>query len=135
MLHRLLVVAVFLALLAGPASAVLIDFGDGTGNTSPPRDDPGFANVGSRGGLSAIYLGNGWVLTANHVGAGPVVFESVVYQPVPGSAWRLRNANGKPADLLLFGIAPEPNLPALEIRSRDFGVERERADELQPLEL
>src|SRR5580704_15894094 len=53
--------------------------GDGTQNTTPPADDPGFANVGIRGSGSGIYLGNGWVLTAAHVGAGWVWFNGVEY--------------------------------------------------------
>jgi hypothetical protein len=35
---------------------------------------PALDHVGVRAGLSAIYLGNGVVLTANHVGAGDVDF-------------------------------------------------------------
>ena len=39
-----------------------------------PFPEPVLDNIGVRGGLSAIYLGNGVVLTANHVGAGDVSF-------------------------------------------------------------
>ena len=46
-------------------------------------------NLGVRGGLSAIYLGNGVVLTANHVGAGDVSFGGTVYPYLPGTAVRL----------------------------------------------
>ena len=50
-------------LLAFDASAVIIDSADGTGNTTAPIDDPGFANVGKRGSLTGIYVGYGWILT------------------------------------------------------------------------
>lgn len=51
----------------------MISSGDGSGNTTAPVDDPGFGNVGARGNATAVYLGNQWVLTANHVGTGSVV--------------------------------------------------------------
>jgi hypothetical protein len=46
------------------------------GNTSAPTGtggqptDPGWANVGVVNGSTGVYLGNGWVLTAGHVGTG-----------------------------------------------------------------
>ena len=42
-----LALAVSLLSWAGGAGAVLIATGDGTGNTTPPSSDPGFANVGA----------------------------------------------------------------------------------------
>ena len=51
---------------------MIIASGDGTGNTTAPADDPGFAHVGNRGGLTGVYLGRRWVLTANHVGEGDI---------------------------------------------------------------
>jgi hypothetical protein len=65
--------------LSHRASALVLESGGGSTNTSPPADDPGFANVGIRGSTSAVYLGNRWVLTANHVGAGDIVFAGVTY--------------------------------------------------------
>lgn len=45
---------------ASAARAVVIDSGDGTGNTAPPADDFGFENVGvTDTNLSGIYLGDG----------------------------------------------------------------------------
>ena len=46
------------ALVAGPARsarAVIIDTLTGTGNTTAPADDPGWANVGIRGIGTGIY--------------------------------------------------------------------------------
>lgn len=106
-------------LFAAPATAVLIDSGDGSGNTEPPdwpsNFQPGFEHVGTRGSLSAVYLGEGWVLTANHVGAGSVVIDGVAYPWVPGSARRVENPNGSNTDLVLFEIDPHPDLPNLPI--------------------
>jgi hypothetical protein len=43
---------------AAGAAAVIIDSGDGTGNTSAPSPDPGFANVGTRySAYGAVYIG------------------------------------------------------------------------------
>ncbi len=89
-----------------------------------PALDPGWAHVGSRGGLGAIYLGNGWVLTARHVGIGEVDFGGVTYPPVEGSMVQLE-AFGRPAakaDLVLFQIDPAPDLPVLRLRERSPSV-------------
>jgi len=115
-LASLLTLVVFLS-VAGTASGVVIDSGDGSGNTTAPATDPGWAHVGLRGGLTAVYLGNGWVITANHVGEGQVVLGGVPYDLVPGSAVRLQNLDATYADLKMFGIYPEPPLPALPIAS------------------
>src|SRR5207244_7807768 len=95
-------------------SAVLIDGIDGSADVAP-FPDPTLDCVGTRGGLSAIYVGNGVVLTANHVGAGDVAFAGTLYRYVPGSAVRLTNLDGTYADLLMFEIYPKPDLPALPI--------------------
>ena len=111
--------AILSGLAAAPAAAVLIGTGDGTGNTEPPGwpsyFQPGFEYVGTRGSLSAVYLGDGWVITANHVGAGDVVIDGVAYPWVPGSEQRLENPDGTKADLLVFEIDPHPNLPVIPI--------------------
>jgi hypothetical protein len=109
--------AVFLAL---PAHAVIIASGDGTGNPQPPVDDPGFANVGTIGNLSAVYLGNRWVLTANHVGAGEAFFEGTPYAALLETVrWLVNPDYPVPdypvPDLVLFQIAEDPGLPTLSI--------------------
>lgn len=104
--------------IAAAAPAVIIDSGSGTGNTSAPSPDPGWSNVGSCNGLTCVYLGDGWVLTANHVGAGDAYFGNVLYPWVIGSDVRLRNPDNSYADLLLFQIEPPyPPLPDLSIAS------------------
>lgn len=97
------------------AAAVIIDSGSGTGNVTAPGTDPGWGNVGiENNALSAVYLGNGWVLTANHAGPGDVWFGGVLYPWVPGAWVRLSTST----DLVLFKIAdPFPALPTLSIRA------------------
>jgi hypothetical protein len=98
-------------LLSMTAQAVMIRGGDGSGNTDAPLDDPGWANVGCRGVGSAVYLGNGWVLTAAHVGAGNVHFGGVDYAAQAGSAVRLHDPDDPEtlADLMMFRIDGTPD--------------------------
>jgi|GEM_PF-1096834 len=107
---------VFLVSLPLSADAVLISTGDGTGNTTPPSGDPGFANVGVvTNGLSGVYVRNGWVLTAGHVGEQAITLDGVLYQPIPGSGVHFQNPDGSPADLLAFKLAEQPPLADLLI--------------------
>jgi hypothetical protein len=117
-----LALAIFV-LGAAPSRAVLIATGDGTGNVTAPVDDPGFANVGTRTtGFTVLYLGYGWVLTANHVGAGDVILAGQIYEAVPNAAVRLFNQDGTSADLLLFKLAVWPEIPNLVIASQTPGI-------------
>ena len=105
-------------LLGAPvARAVLIAGPDGSINTTAPDPDPGFDHVGRIGGLSGVYLDNGWVVTASHVGAGSIVLQGVSYAPVPGSEIRLTNADAPDPDLVVFKLYEEPPLPALDLPS------------------
>ncbi len=54
---KLLLAMLALAVFAGPTQALVIDSGDGQGNTTPPPDDPGFVHVGRLGTLSVVYMG------------------------------------------------------------------------------
>ncbi len=112
-----LLTALTLALgAAEPAWSVIIASGNGSGNASAPAQDPGWGNVATHAsGLSAVYLGNGWVLTANHVGFGDVVLAGARYAAVPGSQHRLVNPDGSTADLLLYRIDAFPPLPSIPI--------------------
>lgn len=110
--------ALALLLLTTPAICALVvesDAQDAT--TRAPAPDPGWANVGLRGAMTAIYLGNGWVITAYHVGAGDVVLGGVTHHALPESAIRLGNGTGPPqADLVVFRIEPRPELESISIR-------------------
>lgn len=113
----LLVVNAMSLILCDAVSAVVINSGNGAGNTVAPADDPGFANAGLRGAGTAVYLGNRWVLTASHVGAGPVTFGDKTYQNVVDETHRLTNPPGLSefADLVLMRLQEEPDLPALRL--------------------
>jgi len=115
------IVALSLCATATLAGAVIIDSGDGGGNLDPPAGFPYWKNVDQRfGGTSVIYLGRGWVLTARHVGAGIVVFDSQRYSPDPATLTLFGDPN-RPADLLLFRLSshePWPELPMLDIATR-----------------
>ena len=111
--------AVFLRPTA--AQAVIINTLSGTGNTSAPIDDPGWANVGLRGIGTGVYLGDRWVLTAAHVGPGSIVLSGTTYAAETGSTLVLNNsfdpARTEPADLILYRLTADPGLPSLSIAS------------------
>ena len=90
--------------------AVVIRGGDGSGNISAPVDDPGWANVGKRGVGSAVYLGDGWCLTAAHVGAGSTDFGGTSYDYVTGSGVRLHEPGDESSlvDLYLYRLTTIP---------------------------
>jgi len=114
-----LVIVLATLLGAGAAQAVLIASGDGTGNLSAPADDPGFHHVGIRlpGNLSAVYLRNGWVITAAHAGAGTVRLDGVDYAAVAGSARNLVHSGPVAPDLILFRLVDETGLAPLPLRA------------------
>lgn len=119
------------ALTAQSASALIIAGGAGTttptANTvapAPAAEDPGWDNVGfAAGGGTGVYLGDGWVITANHVGAqnftvGITIGSGTTYNVVPGSAVQLYDpANPSHfSDLLMYKIA-DPGLTGLTVAS------------------
>jgi hypothetical protein len=113
--RALVAMAVWLT-VAAPAAAVVVS--TTTANTSAPSaDDPGWNNVGDNG----VYLGNRWVLTAAHVGAGNIRFGFQTYSPLAGSEVRLHNPAGSGltefTDLLLYRLTADPGLPSLTISS------------------
>jgi hypothetical protein len=106
----------FAAVAATPARSVLLGDGDGAGNLDLAVVSV-TKHVGAINGATGTYLGDGWVLTANHVGPGdielPGLGQTLTY--FSGSAIRLDTSPGQPADLLMFRIYPIPDLPRLEI--------------------
>ena len=120
------------AVLAGAPTArgVIVETYTGTGNTTAPADDPGFANVGysTSGHGTAIYLGGGWVLTAGHVGGDGIILSSGTYLQASGSNTSFALVNTTPGkstetDLYLFKLATEPvGLPTLAIASSMTGT-------------
>lgn len=119
MVPSLIVVSAAVFLLSGVSRGVVIASGDGSGNTSAPVDDPGFSNVGKRGSATAVYLGNRYVITANHVGAGSVVLGGTTYAAEGGTTVRLDNPGGmglsSKTDLIIFRLESDPGLPTLSV--------------------
>jgi len=115
LLHALLWAALAVGTPLGDARGVIIEAGDGTGNVSAPPDDPGWANLGTRGSTTVVYLGRSWVITASHVGAGDVVFEGQTYAAIPGSTVRFQNPDATLADLIVFKLYDDPGLPRLKL--------------------
>jgi hypothetical protein len=132
-MRALLSAAVVFALVWGtPAGAVIIASGDGTGNTSAPADDPGWDHVAILSWAASVYVGDGWMLTADHLPAGDVEIEGILYRAVLGS-----EVTVVPADLKLFRIESDPGLPPLPIATGPptgevvmIGNGRNRGDEI-----
>jgi hypothetical protein len=98
----------------------VIDTLTGTGNTSAPVDDPGWANVGLRGIGTGVYLGDGWVITAGHVGGGNIMLSGTNYAMLAGSGTTLTNngaaGQSSATDLYMFRLAAPPmGLPGVTI--------------------
>ncbi|MCC6641355.1 MAG: trypsin-like peptidase domain-containing protein [Deltaproteobacteria bacterium] len=117
-----LVAAAHLALAPKVTSAVIV--AAGAGDAEPPVPDPGVARVAIVAGLSGVYLGKGWVLTAGHVLTAArnqkkteALIADRAYHLDPGSSIRLESSDGK-ADLALVRIEGDPGLPPLAITTR-----------------
>lgn len=118
----------FLLLLALPlCQAVAVEVNGGYQTTAPTDSNitnwssgwgasgiTGWDFVGNVNGASGVYIGNGWVLTAGHVGPGNFTLQGTTYTAVNGSALTLTDTNGT-ADLTMFQIASAPALPLLPI--------------------
>lgn len=118
---RLLPLALLLA-LAPAARAVIIDSSDGSANTSAPADDPGWVSVGRINNLTGVYVGNGWMLTANHVivdGNTFILLDGQSYDPDLATVVRLHNPeDGSPTDLKMFQLLDPPtDVPAVVLSS------------------
>jgi hypothetical protein len=126
-LQALLLIAAALCLMP-PLHAVQYDINANSYVTTPPDDtasgdsapgwDTGWSGSGVTGwnyvgqvnGAGGVYLGNGYVLTAGHVGAGNFTLGGTTYDLVSGSAQDIGSA-----DLTLFQISSAPSLPALTL--------------------
>jgi hypothetical protein len=94
-----------------PTSSDIANWNAGWGNASVT----GWNYVGSVNGASGVYLGNGWVLTAAHVGAGTFTLSGTAYTVRADSIQGVVGASGTSVDLTLFRLTMNPNLPSLTI--------------------
>ncbi len=121
MFRRLVFSATALALCQTAEAVVVLS---GATNDTAPSGQPYFQNVGTVGGGSAIYLGNGWVATAAHVaGSLPAgaTFAGTTYTTQAGTFHRLNNPIGSGlstlTDIVLFRLGVHPGLPSITIAS------------------
>jgi hypothetical protein len=77
----------------------------------------GWNYVGSVNGNSAVYLGNGWVITCAHVGVGNLTLNGNQGYNVVANSTQTFTHSGNTVDLVMFQVSPAPALPALPIRS------------------
>jgi hypothetical protein len=101
-------------LLWAAAAQALVIGGEGPAG-APPPDEASWEHVGSLadGALTVIYLGRGWVLTADHVGVHDVRIGGRVYEAEPESRVGIYNPDKTAADLVVFRIRGNPELPDL----------------------
>jgi len=121
LLHRRAAIAcaVVIALMgANAAKAVVVSGNLVTDNNLAPVavDDVTWSNVGTRGIGTGVYLGNRWVLTANHVGGGSITLTNgTTYQMAAGTGRQLVNrlvsGSTTPTDLFLYQLDTDPGLP------------------------
>jgi hypothetical protein len=106
------------------AGAVVIAAGDRTTNGTPPFEGPGWGNVTELSEGSAVYLGDRWMITANHVVAGITTSPSIVldnrnFAVQPNTGRHLTNPAGsglsQSADLFMFRLTEDPGIPGLSI--------------------
>ena len=100
--------------LSPPTNAAISNWTSGW--TQPDVQPTGYTTttgwnyLGSVGGDSAVYMGNNWVLTAAHVGAGDFYLNGVTYKMAGGTAHKIGTA-----DLELFQILTAPDLPGVPL--------------------
>jgi hypothetical protein len=113
--------AVVLGCIGSVAHGVVIDSTnpDYSFVRSAPPDDPGWNRVGKvgTGPGSGVYLGQGWVLTAFHVGAHDFTIGGQAYAAIPQSGQRLKNPDNTDTDLLLYELQSSPMLGDIRISS------------------
>jgi hypothetical protein len=101
-------------------------------DSAPPLGEPwnNVLNTASTTGTS-IYLGGGWILTANHVFVGGpsstssgVVYEGTTFNADPGQIYELNNPpvpGGNP-DLRLYRLEQQLGLPTLDLGGPVIGT-------------
>ncbi len=117
------------ALGAAPqAQAVIVRPSETGAQPAAPSPDPGLDHLAIIAGLSGVYLGDGWILTAGHVLTAARNQKKTDAQ-IGGRAFPLQLGTAAPlssgagrADLALVRIAGDPGLPPLDIASETPAV-------------
>ena len=103
-------------LLSGSWGFAVVVASDPFGNTSAPSGtgseptDPGFNYVGQVNGSTGVYLGNNWVLTADHVGTGSFTLGGTTYNYNGTDSYQIGGV-----DLRLFKINTGPAFAPLTL--------------------
>jgi len=115
------------------SQAVLVGPGLGTQNTTKPPNIPAWFNVGKLSIGGGVYIGNGWVLTAEHL--DPIFDHSITFytntalpndgypgngttyqlDTSPTGSHRITNPDTTATDLVLIRTLTDPGLPSLKI--------------------
>lgn len=101
-----------------PTNSDISGWTTGWGASNDLNGITGWNYVGQIGSASGVYLGNGWVLGAGHVGAGDFTLAGTTYSYVAGSAVSITSGSDT-ADLTLFRISSSPSLPTLTLSLTD----------------
>jgi len=116
-LCRLLSIFAAVGLLSGPAWGLVITTDYDLSDTEVSAGFQFWDNVGWRGTRTAysdgscVYLGDSWVLTANHVGQGDVILGGITYAAIEGTSQQIGSADAR-----VFRIAnPSPDLDPITI--------------------
>lgn len=115
---KVLIVLAMVGVLCSSAPGIIISTGQPLSDTEVAAGFTYWDNIGWRGTLtgsnsdgSCVYLGDSWVLTANHVGSGNVIFDGVTYAEIAGTSQQISNADAR-----VFRIAnPSASLQAVTI--------------------
>jgi hypothetical protein len=120
------------ALMVGTTPGVIPDTSVNPANFGPDwtGGDPGWANAGTTSSfLNAVYIGDGWVISAYHTGVTAVQFDSngPRYQPIPNQNYRVPNSAdvGGSADLRLYRINSDPGLPTIPLATQPLALDDE----------
>lgn len=114
-----------IALSSQPAAALVVE--NMTGTTSAPADDPGWSFV-SESGTAFTYLGNGWAISAFHVGlpnpSDAIIFNGTTYNIIPNQAYTVPNPAGSGltalTDLRLIRLNGDVGTPTFSIASTEL---------------
>ncbi len=115
-----------IAMSSSPARALIVE--NTAGTTVAPADDPGWNFVTGQGSRNFVYLGNGWVLSAFHVGVPTASellhFPGGSFNVIPNQAFIVKNPVGQglstDTDLRMFRINGDVGTPSFSIGSQQI---------------